>query len=94
MPTRLIALSNVGGSDNVSLLEYSDPEPYASLSYCWGNNMQVTTTSTDHDDSQPATTQNRSTLPRTASNCERLDHGGFKIGYSLTVDRLLVHNSG
>jgi hypothetical protein len=43
MPTRLIAISNVGGSDHLSLLECSDPEPYATLSYCWGNKKQVTT---------------------------------------------------
>jgi hypothetical protein len=44
MPTRIIANSNVGGPDHLSLLERSDPEPYAALSYCWGNRKQVTTT--------------------------------------------------
>jgi hypothetical protein len=47
MPTRLIAISNVGSSDYLILLECSDPEPYAALSYCWGNKKQVTTTSTN-----------------------------------------------
>jgi hypothetical protein len=40
IPTRLIAIE----SDHLSLLEYSDPAPYAALSYCWGNKKQVTTT--------------------------------------------------
>jgi hypothetical protein len=47
MPRRLIAILNIGGSDHLSLLECSDPEPYAALSYCWGNKEQVITTTTN-----------------------------------------------
>jgi hypothetical protein len=43
MSVRIIAILNIVGPNHLSLIEHSNPEPYAALSYCWGHRRQITT---------------------------------------------------
>lgn len=47
MPTRILAISGVGESTHLRLLENPYPEPYVTLSYCWGDKQQLTTTTSN-----------------------------------------------